>query len=106
MRGTECLVRRPFRPGREQHRRGLVPRARVRRTSNCPLGRHNDRSGVSFNRYSVFRRVVDYYNDDPTGRKAGEDAFDMRKPLSRDKKLKHIRKNGENFRVEPEDLYH
>lgn len=57
-------------------------------------------------RYSVFRRVVDYYNDDPTGRKAGEDAFDMRKPLSRDKKLKHIRKNGENYRVEPEDLYH
>lgn len=56
--------------------------------------------------YSVFRRVVDYYNDDPAGRKAGEDAFDMRKPLSRDKKLKHIRTNGENFRVEPEDLYH
>lgn len=56
--------------------------------------------------YTVFRRVVDYYNDDPTGRKAGEDAFDMRKPLGRDKKGKHIRKNGENFRVEPEDLYH
>ena len=66
----------------------------------------NDRLGASANRYSVFRRVVDYYNDDPTGRKAGEDAFDMRKPLSRDKKLKHIRKHGENFRVEPEDLYH
>lgn len=66
----------------------------------------NDRLGGSANRYSVFRRVVDYYNDDPTGRKAGEDAFDMRKPLSRDKKLKHIRKHGENFRVEPEDLYH
>ena len=58
------------------------------------------------NRYSIFRRVIDYYNDDPTGRKAGEDAFDMRKPLSRDKRLKNIRKNGENFRVEPEDLYH
>ena len=106
MRGTECLVRRPFCPGREQHRRGSVPGSRVRRSSNCPLGRQNDRSGASINRYSVFRRVVDYYNDDPTGRKAGEDAFDMRKPLSRDKKLKHIRKNGENFRVEPEDLYH
>ena len=50
--------------------------------------------------------MIDYYNDDPTGRKAGEDAFDMRKPLSRDKKLKYIRKNGEKFRVEPEDLYH
>ena len=26
---------------------------------------------------------MDYYSDDPTGRKAGEDAFDMRKPLTR-----------------------
>ncbi|KAL2052300.1 hypothetical protein ABVK25_007459 [Lepraria finkii] len=56
--------------------------------------------------YSVFRRVVDYYSDDPTGRSTGEDAFDMRKPLKRDKKLKHIRTNGENFRIEPEDIYH
>lgn len=56
--------------------------------------------------YSVFRRVVEYYSDDPTGRKAGEDAFDMRKPLSRDKKRQHVRKNGENFRVAPEDIYH
>lgn len=56
--------------------------------------------------YSVFRRVVDYYSDDPTGRKTGEDAFDMRKPLSRDKKRQHIRKNGESFRVMPEDIYH
>ncbi|KAL8792973.1 MAG: hypothetical protein Q9195_004470 [Heterodermia aff. obscurata] len=56
--------------------------------------------------YSVFRRVVDYYSDDPTGGKDGEDAFDMRKPLSRDKKKLHVRKNGENFRVNPEDLYH
>lgn len=66
----------------------------------------NYRSKSGINRYSIFRRVIDYYNDDPTGRKAGEDAFDMRKPLSRDKKLRYIRKNGENFRVEPEDLYH
>ena len=57
-------------------------------------------------RYSVFRRVVDYYSDDPTGGKDGEDAFDMRKPLTRDKKKQHVRKNGENFRVNPEDLYH
>lgn len=56
-------------------------------------------------RYSVFRRVVDYYSDDPTGRKAGEDAFDMRKPLSRDKKRQHIRENGESYKVNPEDLY-
>ena len=50
--------------------------------------------------------MVDYYSDDPTGGKDGEDAFDMRKPLSRDKKKQHVRKNGENFRVKPEDLYH
>ena len=56
--------------------------------------------------YSVFRRVVEYYSDDPTGRKEGEDAFDMRKPLSRDKKRVHVRKNGENYKVSPEDIYH
>ena len=56
--------------------------------------------------YSVFRVVVDYYNDNPTGGGAGEDAFDMRKPLKRDKKKEHVRENGENFRVEPEDLWH
>ncbi|KKZ60196.1 peptide alpha-N-acetyltransferase [[Emmonsia] crescens] len=56
--------------------------------------------------YSVFRRVVNYYSDDPTGMSdEGEDAFDMRKPLSRDKELKHTRENGENFLVNPEDVY-
>jgi len=30
----------------------------------------------------------------------------MRKPLRRDKKKQHVRKNGENFRIDPEDLYH
>ena len=56
--------------------------------------------------YSVYRRVVEYYSDDPTGRRAGEDAFDMRKGLSRDKKNVHVRKNGENFRVMPEDIHY
>lgn len=57
-------------------------------------------------RYSVFRRVVGYYSDDPTGLSGeGEDAFDMRKPLSRDKHLKHTREDGENFCVSPEDVY-
>ncbi|EEH37891.1 N-acetyltransferase [Paracoccidioides lutzii Pb01] len=56
--------------------------------------------------YSVFRRVVNYYSDDPTGlSEEGEDAFDMRKPLSRDKDLRHTRENGENFLVNPEDVY-
>ena len=56
-------------------------------------------------RYSVFRRVVGYYSDDPTGKADGEDAFDMRKPLARDKELKHIRENGEEHRVWPEDVW-
>jgi N-terminal acetyltransferase B complex catalytic subunit len=57
-------------------------------------------------RFSVFRRVVNYYSDDPTGLSGdGEDAFDMRKPLSRDKELKHIREKGEEFLVQPEDVY-
>lgn len=56
-------------------------------------------------RYSVFRRVVNYYSDDPSGMSdTGEDAFDMRKPCSRDKKLEHVRENGENFPVGPEDV--
>ena len=58
------------------------------------------------NRYSVFRRVLKYYSDDPTGGKTGEDAYDMRKPLRRDKKLQHVRTNGENYAIQPEDLYH
>ncbi|KAF2837888.1 acyl-CoA N-acyltransferase [Patellaria atrata CBS 101060] len=48
--------------------------------------------------YTVYRRVVGYYNDDT-------DAFDMRKPLSRDKDKLHIRKDGEEFRVEPSDVW-
>ncbi len=59
--------------------------------------------------YSVFRRVVQYYSDDPNGTSAeeggGEDAFDMRKPLDRDKERKHVRQNGEELRVSPEDVY-
>ncbi|KAF2500960.1 acyl-CoA N-acyltransferase [Lophium mytilinum] len=48
--------------------------------------------------YSVYRCVVDYYND-------GADAYDMRKPLSRDKGYKHVRDHGENFRVDPQDVW-
>lgn len=79
--------------------------------------------------YSVYRRVVMYYSDDPNaedgeeveggegkengsdggggggGGRGGEDAFDMRKPLDRDKERKHVRENGEEFRVSPEDVY-
>lgn len=48
--------------------------------------------------YSVYRRVVDYYND-------GEDAFDMRKPLSRDEKRETVREGGEEHRVSAEDVW-
>ncbi len=48
--------------------------------------------------YSVFRRVVDYYND-------GEDAFDMRKPLSRDGRRETVREGGEDVRVGAEDVW-
>jgi N-terminal acetyltransferase B complex catalytic subunit len=56
--------------------------------------------------YSVFRVVKDYYGDhatDPT--KHSEDAFDMRKPMKRDKKLQHIRKDGIKHSVNPEDVW-
>ena len=48
--------------------------------------------------YSVYRRVLDYYND-------GEDALDMRKPLSRDKERGTVREKGEEFKVTAEDVW-
>lgn len=48
--------------------------------------------------YSVYRRVVAYYADD-------EDAFDMRKPLSRDKEKDTVRENGEEERVDPSEVW-
>ncbi|KAF1353621.1 acyl-CoA N-acyltransferase [Delphinella strobiligena] len=48
--------------------------------------------------YSVYRRIVDYYND-------GADAFDMRKPLARDRDRKTIRPDGENIRVDPSEVW-
>ena len=48
--------------------------------------------------YSVWRRVVGYYQDD-------EDAFDMRKPLSRDVEGKTVREGGEEERVEPSEVW-
>jgi len=44
--------------------------------------------------YSIFRVIDDYYAD-------GEAAYDMRKPLTRDKERKTIRENGKNVHVEP-----
>lgn len=56
--------------------------------------------------YSVFRVVRDYYGDhatDPT--KSSEDAFDMRKPMKRDTERQHVREDGENHKVDPEDVW-
>lgn len=78
----------------------------IKNSVRLVFGRRDLNSRTGVNRYTVFRRVHKYYSDDPTGGKAGEDAFDMRKPLRRDKKLQHIRANGENYVVHPEDLYH
>ncbi|KAI5793132.1 acyl-CoA N-acyltransferase [Geopyxis carbonaria] len=54
--------------------------------------------------YSVYRRVVDYYNGSRPG-DVDEDAYDMRKPMKRDKKQESVRENGRDFKVSPEEVY-
>ncbi|EMR08470.1 hypothetical protein PNEG_03298 [Pneumocystis murina B123] len=67
--------------------------------------RHSNLAAISMYKslgYSVFRRVIKYYN----GSKGDdEDALDMRKPLSRDKFRESIRENGDKIFVLPEDIY-
>lgn len=48
--------------------------------------------------YSVYRCIVDYYND-------GSDAYDMRKPLGRDKERGTVREGGEKIRVDPGEVW-
>ena len=60
--------------------------------------------------YSTYRVVVDYYADWLDGEEhekggVGESALDMRKPLSRDKEKKHVRSDGMNHKVFPEDVF-
>lgn len=57
--------------------------------------------------YSTYRVVVDYYDGNPSNptSKLGESALDMRKPLDRDKKKEHVRDNGKDFHVFPEDVF-
>jgi N-terminal acetyltransferase B complex catalytic subunit len=57
--------------------------------------------------YSVYRKVLGYYSDDPSDptNEEGEDAYDMRKPGKRDTERKHIRRDGENFEVEPHEVF-
>ncbi|KAB5545608.1 acyl-CoA N-acyltransferase [Coniochaeta sp. 2T2.1] len=56
--------------------------------------------------YSIFRVVKDYYGDhstDPTLH--SEDAYDMRKPMKRDVKKEHVREDGMDHEVSPEDVW-
>lgn len=56
--------------------------------------------------YSVFRKVLDYYADDPSDPSAdGEDAYDMRKLCRIGKEGVHTRENGESFEVDPHDVF-
>jgi N-terminal acetyltransferase B complex catalytic subunit len=48
--------------------------------------------------YSVYRRITNYYGGNCDG-------LDMRKPMGRDVGHLHIVKEGEEFRVSPEDLW-
>lgn len=48
--------------------------------------------------YSVWRRVLGYYAD-------GCDAFDMRKPMSRDKDRATVREGGEDIEVDPSEVW-
>ncbi|KAL2111835.1 hypothetical protein VUR80DRAFT_9223 [Thermomyces stellatus] len=56
--------------------------------------------------YSVYRVVQDYYGDHATDPNASsEDAFDMRKPMKRDTKREHVRDDGEQHFINPEDVW-
>jgi len=49
--------------------------------------------------YSVWRRIIGYYGTGSGGGKDDEDAFDMRKPLSRDVFRRSVRVNGESVHI-------
>lgn len=54
--------------------------------------------------YSVYRRVREYYGSVGPGQRDAEDAFDMRKPLSRDSARRSVRSNGRDFVVSAHDV--
>ncbi|KAG6829874.1 N(alpha)-acetyltransferase 20, NatB catalytic subunit [Tricholoma furcatifolium] len=56
--------------------------------------------------YSVYRRVREYYGNIGFGKnsKDEEDAFDMRKPLSRDPKRLSVRDNGRDVHVRANEV--
>lgn len=56
--------------------------------------------------YSVFRVVKDYYGDNPEDpSRDSEDAYDMRKSMKRDVKGEHVREDGMQHEVNPEDVW-
>ncbi|PUU79799.1 acyl-CoA N-acyltransferase [Tuber borchii] len=68
--------------------------------------------------YSVYRTVVEYYSSGSGGGGGGggggkvgaegeadEDAYDMRKPMPRDKRRKSVRENGREVRVLPHEVW-
>ncbi|KAG0134486.1 acyl-CoA N-acyltransferase [Tuber indicum] len=63
--------------------------------------------------YSVYRTVVEYYSSSSGGGGGGatvggdgdEDAYDMRKPMRRDKHRKSVRKNGREVKVLPHEVW-
>ncbi|KAH7929640.1 acyl-CoA N-acyltransferase [Leucogyrophana mollusca] len=56
--------------------------------------------------YSVYRRVKEYYGSLGIGKggRDEEDAFDMRKPLSRDSLRRSVRTNGRDMIVSAQDV--
>ncbi|KAJ3731627.1 N-acetyltransferase [Lentinula guzmanii] len=56
--------------------------------------------------YSVYRRVREYYGNLGVGKggRDEEDAFDMRKPLSRDSARRSVRSNGRDIIVSAHDV--
>ncbi|KAG6819779.1 hypothetical protein H0H93_008745 [Arthromyces matolae] len=56
--------------------------------------------------YSVYRRVREYYGNLGLGKggRDEEDAFDMRKPMSRDVKRRSVRTNGREMIVSAHDV--
>lgn len=72
--------------------------------------RVSNRKAIAFYKsmgYGVYRVVRGYYGDnaeDP-GCPDGEDAYDMRKAMRRDEKREHVREDGVEHVVSPEDVW-
>jgi len=80
--------------------RGFFVDLYVRCTNSIAIGMYE---GLG---YSVYRRVREYYGSLGLGRnsKDEEDAFDMRKPLSRDPMRRSVRTNGREIAVSAHDV--